>query len=154
MEMEKEEKNDESVLRDFTQPQQTLFSRNFIIVLLVVAFLGVGTGYLLTRVGKTAITGGTVSTSSSEIAKGTIEGSDDLKTFKDPAEGVLKKGGVEDEGQYHLVRPGGESQNVYLTSSIVDLSKYLSRKVKVWGETQKAKRVGWLMDVGRVEVLE
>ena len=69
------------------------------------------------------------------------------------AEGTLKKGGIQDEGQFHLVRPGGDSQNVYLTSSIVDLSKFVDKKIKVWGQTQKARVAGWLMDVGKVEVL-
>ena len=66
----------------------------------------------------------------------------------------MKEGGIDGEGQYHLVRPGGDSQNVYLTSSLVDMSKFLNQKIKVWGETQKAEKAGWLMDVGRVEVLE
>ena len=78
----------------------------------------------------------------------------DKKTFKDKAEGILKEGGVDGEGNFHLQRPGGESQNVYLTSSSVDLSKFVGRKIKVWGETQKAQYAGWLMDVGKVEVLE
>lgn len=151
--MEKEQ--NESIIHDLNQPQTTMFSSKFIIVLVIVALLGVGTGYFLTRSGKTVSGSLTTTTSGdSQIEKGTIEGSDDLKTFKDTAEGVLKKGGIENEGQYHLVRPGGDSQNVYLTSSIVDLSKYVSRKVKVWGQTQTAQKAGWLMDVGRVEVLE
>lgn len=151
--MEKEEK-EQSVLREFSEPQKSLFSGNFIIVLVMVALLGVGTGYLLTTLGKTSSGGSTVTTNGSQIEKGTVEGSDDLKTFKDTAEGTLKKGGIEDEGQYHLVRPGGDSQNVYMISSIVDLSKYIDRKVKVWGQTQTAQKAGWLMDVGKVEVLE
>jgi len=39
-----------------------------------------------------------------------------------------------------------------LTSSVVDLSQYEGKKVKVLGETQKAIKEGWLMDVGKVEV--
>lgn len=87
------------------------------------------------------------------IQKGQSFGSDDTVTYKDITEGVLKEGGIGDEGQYHLVRPGGESKNVYIISSLVDLSKFLNRKIKVWGQTQKAQKAGWLMDVGRVEVL-
>ena len=41
-----------------------------------------------------------------------------------------------------------------MTSSVVDLSQFVDRKVKVWGSTQTAQVAGWLMDVGRVEVLE
>jgi len=90
---------------------------------------------------------------SKQIAKKTI-GIADKKTFKDKAEGKLKEGGADGEGNFHLERPGGESQNVYLTSSTVDLSEYLNKKVRVWGETFKASKAGWLMDVGLVEILQ
>lgn len=76
----------------------------------------------------------------------------DKKTFKDSAEGILKEGGMEGEGNFHLERPGGTSQNAYLTSSTVDLSKYVGKKVKVWGQTFTGQKAGWLMDVGLVEV--
>ncbi len=78
----------------------------------------------------------------------------DKKTFKDKAEGVLKEGGIDGEGNFHLERPGGESQNVYLTSTAVDLSKYIGKKIRVWGETFKADKAGWLMDVGLVEIFK
>lgn len=78
----------------------------------------------------------------------------DKNTFKDKAEGVLKEGGIEGEGNFHLERPGGISQNVYLTSSTVDLSKHIGKKVRVWGETFTAEKAGWLMDVGLVEILK
>lgn len=112
---------------------------------------GIGTGLLLARnsggVATNSVVGGENTT------KGTTVGSNDTKTFKDKAEGVLEEGGIEGEGQFHLVRPGGDSQNVYLISSTVDLSQFIKKKIRVWGETQKAQRAGWLMDVGRVEVL-
>ena len=74
------------------------------------------------------------------------------KTFKDSIVGLLKEGGIEGEGNFHLERPGGVSQNVYLTSSTVDLSKYVGKKVKVWGQTFQGQKAGWLMDVGLVEI--
>jgi hypothetical protein len=89
----------------------------------------------------------------SGVQSGKTYGSDDLKTYKDSTEGVLKEGGIEGEGQFHLERPGGESQNVYMTSSTVDLSLFLNKKIKVWGATQTAQKAGWLMDVGRVQAL-
>jgi len=46
------------------------------------------------------------------------------KTFPDKTEGVLREGGIEGEGNFHLERPGGESQNVYLTSTTVDLELF------------------------------
>jgi len=78
----------------------------------------------------------------------------DKKTFKDKAEGVLKEGGIDGEGNFHLERPGGVSQNVYLTSSTVDLSQFIGKKVRVWGETFAAEKAGWLMDVGFVEIIK
>ena len=98
------------------------------------------------------------STGTINSEKGTIIQTDssagivDKKTFKDSIIGLLKEGGMEGEGNFHLERPGGVSQNVYLTSSTVDLSKYLGKKVKVWGQTFQGQKAGWLMDVGLVEI--
>lgn len=130
------------------------FSQKLLIVLIVVVILGIGSGYILGKkgTGEKSLTAGSINSSS--VPKGTVIGSGDTKIFKDTAEGVLKTGGIDGEGQFHLVRPGGDSQNVYLTSSSVDLSKLIGKKVKVWGETQKAQHAGWLMDVGRVQILE
>lgn len=74
--------------------------------------------------------------------------------FNDVAEGVLEAGGFEGEGSHKLLRPGGVSQTVYLTSSIVNLDELVGHKIKVWGETFAGQKAGWLMDVGRVQVLE
>lgn len=146
----------QELVRDLNEVQAApLFSAKLIIALSVVVLLGIGSGYFLAKnTGKTAFTNLGAPGSGSTVAKGTVVGSEDLKTFKDIAEGKLEKGGIDGEGQFHLVRPGGASQNVYMTSSIVDLSLFIGKKVKVWGETQKAQKAGWLMDVGRVEVLE
>ncbi len=87
------------------------------------------------------------------IQKGDIFGVQDPKTFKDSAEGYLESGGIDGEGSHKLVRPGGDSQTVYLTSSITDLDKFTGMEVKIWGETFKGQKAGWLMDVGRVEII-
>jgi len=124
-----------------------------VLVLLVMIALGIGVGYGASLVS--ANTGTTIvpqALNPNAPVKGKIYGNGDPTVFKDTAEGVLKNGGIDGEGQYHLVRPGGDSQNVYMTSSTVDLSKFMGQKVKVWGETQAAQHAGWLMDVGRVEV--
>ncbi|MEK7517157.1 MAG: hypothetical protein AAB583_01295 [Patescibacteria group bacterium] len=142
----------EEVLMKSVVMNSSVFTKKLLIVLIVVIVLGVATGYTFAKRGDSnKLDSGEVK--SSEISKGTIVGSDDTKTFKDTAEGTLKGGGVSGEGQFHLVRPGGDSQNVYITSSNVDLSKFIAKKIKVWGQTQKAQYAGWLMDVGRVEVL-
>ena len=78
----------------------------------------------------------------------------DEATFKDSAEGVLEEGGVDGEGTHHLVRPGGPSQNVYLTSTVIDLQAFVGKKVKILGQTIGARQAGWLMDVGLVKVIE
>jgi hypothetical protein len=134
----------------------SVFTKKLLIILIATVILGGITGYVISAKG--GVSGGNTLTSgsvdSSEIKKGAIVGSNDTATFKDTATGTLKNGGINGEGQFHLVRSGGDSQNVYLTSSSVDLSKFINKKIKVWGQTQAAQYAGWLMDVGRVEVLE
>lgn len=123
---------------------------------LVLAVLGIATGFVVSKVsgsGSVQVTGPDGKVTTTKASKGQTFGSKDEKTFKDNAEGVLREGGIEGEGAYHLERPGGESQNVYMTSSVIDLSGFIGKKVKVWGETNAAERAGWLMDVGRLQVL-
>lgn len=132
----------------------SIFTKNLFIFLIIAVVMGAMSGYIINGNKPSGNTLTTGSIDSSSISKGTIVGSSDTKTFKDTATGDLKEGGIEGEGQFHLVRPGGTSQNVYLTSSSVDLSKFVGKKIKVWGETEKAQYAGWLMDVGKVEVLE
>lgn len=145
------------LVREFTGEKEKKKGKiNFkkLVLILVLVGAGAGTGYFL------SVREGTVNQpvardiEEGEIEPGTIVGIADEKTFRDSAEGKLEKGGIEGEGSHHLVRPGGESQYVYLTSSIVDLDKFVGRKVEVWGETFSAQKAGWLMDVGRVKVLE
>jgi hypothetical protein len=88
------------------------------------------------------------------VQNGQIFGSANESDFKDSAEGFLQAGGVDGEGTHKLLREGGITQTVYLTSSVTDLSKFEGMKVKVWGETNQSRKAGWLMDVGRVQVLE
>lgn len=150
-----EQQNNNQLLHQLNEFASTsLFSGMFIVFLIVSILLGIGTGYVFSKNTTTSQSSTAFSSGGQSVIKGTVEGSDDLKTFNNTAEGVLTEGGIDGEGQFHLVRPGGESQNVYLTSATVDLAKYLKRKIKVNGQTQKAQTAGWLMDVGRVEVLE
>lgn len=144
------------LVHDFNmQSLKSSFTPKVLVFLGVIIVAGVVTGFIFS--GKSTSTDSSNSLGSilsgSSASKGTIVGSNDTTTFKDIAEGVLKSGGIDGEGAYHLERTGGESQNVYLTSSSVDLSKFVNKKIKVWGQTQKAQTAGWLMDVGRIEVL-
>lgn len=124
-------------------------------IILGIIFAGTVTGYLLTGRGG----GGVGLSSPSQLAPGTELkgqefGSKDTGAFPDSAVGILEKGGIDGEGTHKLVREGGESQTAYLTSSLVDLDPLVGKKIQVWGETFKAQKAGWLMDVGRVKVLE
>ncbi len=156
MEENKENEKDQSLVHDFNPTRSKFsFSPKIALIFVVIVLLGLGSGYVLSMNSaineKTTSGGGNLNSSS--LSKGTTVGSDDTKLFKDTAQGVLKLGGIDGEGAFHLERPGGISQNVYLTSSTVDLSKFIDKKIKVWGQTQKARSAGWLMDVGRIEVL-
>ena len=155
--MDKKQPVEQPLVKKIDNMSSSFFTQKLFIFLVLAIVLGGASGYLLSgNVGKSANVATTkngIAIDSSSISKGTVVGSDDTKTFKDTAEGVLKDGGIEGEGQFHLERPGGKSQNVYMTSSIVDLSLFKDKKIKVWGETQAAQYAGWLMDVGRVEVL-
>lgn len=141
-----------SVFHSFTGKKTVQGKMLFLGILVIVA--GFVCGYFLTTLQNlnqpAATSNGSLS--KSNIQAGAAYGSNDTSTFKDTAEGTVQAGGIDGEGQFHLVRPGGDSQNVYMTSSLVDLSLFVGRKVKVWGQTQKAQTAGWLMDVGRVEV--
>ena len=140
--------------------EQRSMMRSVLPVIFIAITLGVGAGYVLSSkiVGTSTVKTATTSTVSGDknaaLKVGDVFGNPDEKTFKDSAEGVLLVGGVNGEGSFHVVREGGESQNVYLTSSVLDLNQFVNHKVKVWGETFKAQRAGWLMDVGRVQVVE
>lgn len=72
----------------------------------------------------------------------------------DTAEGIIAEGGIGGDGTHHLVREGGPSKYVYLTSSVIDLQGFVGKKVKIWGETLSSKKAGWLMDVAKIQVTE
>lgn len=143
-----------NLVKNLNISSSSIFTSRLIIALIVVILLGVGTGYVFSKIGSTNNLNDVEESVSTTSESSQVVGSTDTKTFKDTVIGTLKSGGIDGEGAYHLVRPGGDSQNVYLTSSIVDLAPFVDKKIKVWGQTQKAQKAGWLMDVGRVEVLE
>lgn len=121
----------------------------YALVALLVVLVGVGTGWLLSGSAKSS---GTESTrgAQTDVKEAGIA---DEATFRDSAEGTLEEGGVDGEGTHHLVRNGG-SRNVYLTSTVIDLQGFEGKEVKVWGETIAAQKAGWLMDVGKIKVIE
>jgi CDP-diglyceride synthetase len=120
----------------------------FIVGALAVVLAGVLTAWLISgRVG-----GGSSAVAPGAKATSTEAGVLDPKVKYDTAAGILQKGGIENEGTYHLVREGGPSKNVYLTSSVLDLSIFIDKKVEIWGQTLASKKAGWLMDVAKIKV--
>lgn len=123
----------------------------FISVLVVAIVAGIGTGYILAsseKKGNIAVP---------LVQEKPKSAQQDNQTFKDFAEGTISikpaaKNNEYSEGTHLLVRE--KAVPVALTSSVVDLSEYEGKKVKVFGETQKAIKEGWLMDVGKVEVVQ
>jgi len=142
-----------TVMQSFTPAKQGVGGGIVVMVLILMIALGVGVGYsaslFSTQAGANFIPN---ALKPSNLVKGKMYGNGDPSVFKDTAEGTLQNGGIDGEGAYHLVRPGGASQDVYLTSSSVDLSQFVGSKIKVWGQTQAAQHAGWLMDVGKVQV--
>lgn len=119
----------------------------------VIIIAGILTGYILSSSLSKGNLSSSVGTKDGQTGSGKSVGSADTKTFPDSAEGDLEAGGINGEGTHKLIRPGGDNQTVYLTSSVLDLNQFVGKKVKIWGQTFSAKKAGWLMDVGRVEVL-
>lgn len=123
-------------------------TRTILGVVIAALVLGTLTGYILS----TKNNGSNVS---SLVAGNAKSAQQDTRTFKDFAEGTLKaRPQPKDpseyvEGTHILAREGAVP--VALTSSVVDLSQFEGKKVKVFGETQKAFKEGWLMDVGKIE---
>ncbi len=131
-----------------SQSENKIKTTHFFIYLSFSIIAGISIGYAFTRVNPPSSTKKVTKTTSNKVA-----GIVNKKTFKDQAEGVLRKGGIDGEGNFHLERPGGESQNVYLTSTTIDLNEFVGKKVRVWGETFTGEKAGWLMDVGLIEIL-
>ena len=138
-------------------PDKTKLSKilPYFIVVVIVA-LGIGTGLVASSVQKAkAQNHKAVSLEEEELSPQQQESF--AQTFRDEAEGTIEKNDDLDkyaQGTHKLLRSGGESQTAYLTSSVLDLDEYVGKKVKVFGETFGSSQVGWLMDVGKVEVVE
>ena len=156
------EDNDDLNTKSTASSRMPKPSAKIALTLSVVALIaGVATGfgtYQLSASSGSPLGGGSVEpiqqvAEEGSVSVGDVFGSTDKETFKDSAEGYLAEGGVDGEGSHQLLRPGGESQTVYLTSSVTDLDTLVGMEVRVWGETFKGQKAGWLMDVGRVEVL-
>lgn len=147
--------NNDDILKSFPKKRAKSGTLFMVVASLLVVLAGVGTGWLLSgkSFGKVTQDGGkTVTTQTDKSNK--EEGISDESEFPDTAEGTLVEGGIENEGTHHLERQGGTSQNVYLSSTVIDLQSYVGKKVKVWGQTLSGQKAGWLMDVGKIKELD
>jgi len=135
-------------------PKRGYLSRIIPIVLvLIIIALGVFSGLVWASRAKNA-----AEKAKPAVEEGQLSGQQKIsfnQTFSNEAEGTIEKNDKLDkygQGTHRLIRPGGESQTAYLTSTVLDLDQYVGKKVKVFGETFGSSQVGWLMDVGKVEV--
>lgn len=122
-------------------------------ILVFVFILGSATGFMLAKLRPVYQKTSGASSSVEKDASGKKAGIIDKKTFSDTATGILRDGGMEGEGSHHLER-GAADQTAYLTSSTVDLTPYVGKKVQVWGQTNTGQKTGWLMDVGYIEIVK
>lgn len=149
--METDGLSEEKVTKHFLSSDNPL--RPLLIILVISVILGGITGFVMANKGFFQKAGSNNITSTT-----TKEASQDSRTFRDFAEGVIKvkptskQADEYSEGTHTLEREGAVP--VALTSSVVDLSAYEGKKVKIFGETQKALKEGWLMDVGKVEEIK
>ena len=147
-----ESENSRSKLNNITKHFTDNSNPKKMLLTVVIASLVLGTltGYIMSLRGSSKTIEGVLTTTTTPKSA-----QQDTKTFRDFAEGTIKVKPQSDEyteGTHTLVREGAVA--VALTSSVVDLSKYEGKKVKVFGETQKALKEGWLMDVGKVEEIK
>ncbi len=137
--------------------KDNFYSRVLLIALVVL--LGLGSGWLLVRFkaqrGKPlSVAANRAGVGNGGVRPGQVYGQAGAD-FKDQAVGVLAKNDdPKTDGTHKLLREGGESQTVYLTSSVIDLDKFVGHKVQIWGKTFASTKVAWLMDVGRLKILE
>jgi hypothetical protein len=119
---------------------------------IVIVLVGLGIGWIVSskKVSNTA----NLPKDSAVTVSQNEAGVKDLTNYKDTATGTLQKGGLQGEGTYHLVREGGATHTVYLNSTVVDMSPFVGKKVQVWGQTQASHFTPWLMDVGKIQVVQ
>src|ERR1700691_3518735 len=99
------------VMRPIASPKHGVSAIKVILVLFLMIILGTGVGYGASFFSeKTGTSFVPAALNSNAPVKGKIYGNGDTSVFKDTAEGVLQNGGIDGDGEYHLVRTGGSSQ--------------------------------------------
>lgn len=147
--------------RPHPQGVQPMRKKNTNAIFFILSFLvilgGIGTGFGVSKLRAKSTTvsslTGEQQVARSSIKNGQVFGTESISDTFDETAGYLEEGGIDGEGSHKLLRPGGPSQTVYLTSSQVDLDQFVEMEIKVWGETQSGQKAGWLMDAHRIEVV-
>lgn len=147
---------------EITNSRRNNYKNYLVLIGIIVIFLGIGSGYLLSNTTTIEILNNQNLDNNSQekqiqkTQNGQIleEGMKDNELFPDKAQGELQKndGSITQEGSHILIRPGGVAQTVYLSSSVVDLDMFIGKSVEVWGQTNTAQKAGWLMEVGYIKV--
>lgn len=148
-----EEPKSTSIMKKFPKPD--VKGKAFLVLgTLFMVVVGIGTGWILSGGLKnkpsTSAPGSSV-TSNGEVTEAGVENGEE---FTDTAEGLLEEGGIEGEGTHHLVREGGPAKYVYMTSTVINLQQFAGKEVQVWGETIAGQNAPWLMDVGKIKVVD
>ena len=150
---------EKTILRQFVPDKKSglkeILTPAFVILLIILA--GVVSGYFFANRKGSSSSGEKMIAGNEKTVSGPEEmGVKDEKAFPDKAQGKVEvnDGKVVAEGSHKLIRPGGESQIAYLTSSVVDLNQFIGKCIEVWGETFAAQKAGWLMDIGYVKRLD
>jgi hypothetical protein len=147
------------VVKQFNQSSSGSFFKDIMlpaVVIIVIIMAGAYTGYRLAN-GKASSGSLTLSNGLSVVTSNKKEvGSTNTDIFKDTATGRIEVNDSKTvpEGTHKLVRPHGTTQTAYLTSTVLDLSEFEGKCVEVWGKTDTARKAGWLMDIGRVKILD
>lgn len=141
---------------------QTNNNKNAKIIIAIIVIFGITAGFWISRFWptKTAVSlsdletnGTTTVTDTTSLKVGVLYGETD-KSFTDSATGTIADGGLNGVGTHVLKRDGGDSQTAALTSSTVDLSLFVGKKVQITGQTNSSNKVAWLLDVGNIKILE
>jgi len=151
-------KVESSVVKKFPKPESKTKSMLLPLLLaLIVIVSGGATGWALSR-GSSASSSNNDTSSVLESTGGVISetemGIEDKDKYPDTVEGLLVEGGLKGEGTHYIDRDLGPSKYVYLTSALVDFSLFVEKKVEVQGATISAQHVPWLLDVGKIKVVE
>lgn len=119
---------------------------------LVVAVLGIGSGWFFSGQAQGSQIVGRQSGSEAILEAGEVDES--LLAESESEQGILYEGGANGEGTHYLDRGMGEDKKIYLLSTVIDLQAFVGKNVEIWGNTLAAEHAGWLMDVVRVKVIK